>query len=55
MTLICQQEVLFCKEVNLGGKAYNHETRVTYEPATGYEWQALTGSDNLKWEIVATE
>ncbi len=37
------------------GKAYNHVTRVTYEPATGYEWQALTGSDNLKWEIVATE
>ncbi len=37
------------------GKAYNHVTQVVYEPASGYKWQALTDSDNLKWEVVAEE
>ena len=35
------------------GKAYNHVTKVVYEPASGYQWQAITGSDNLRWEVVA--
>lgn len=37
------------------GKAYNHVTKVAYEPAEGYQWQAITGSDSLKWEVVAAE
>ena len=37
------------------GKAYNHVTRAVYEPADGYQWQAITGSDNLKWEVVPVE
>ena len=35
------------------GKAYNHVTRTVYEPDSGYKWQALTDSDDLKWEVVA--
>lgn len=37
------------------GKAYNSITKVTYEPTAGYKWQAITDSDNLKWEIVTTK
>ena len=37
------------------GKAYNHVTKTAYEPASGYEWQALTGSGDLKWEVVAVQ
>ena len=39
------------------GKAYNYETRVVYEPAEGYKWQAIEGAGDqpgdLKWEVVA--
>ena len=37
------------------GKAYNHVTRAVYEPADGYQWQAITGSEDLKWEVVPVE
>lgn len=39
------------------GKAYNTVTKVVYEPAEGYKWQAIDGAGNqpgdLKWEVVA--
>lgn len=39
------------------GKAYNHVTKVVYEPAEGYKWQAIEGAGDqpgdLKWEVVA--
>ena len=37
------------------GKAYNHETNAIYEPAEGYQWQAITDGGDLKWEVVAAE
>lgn len=35
------------------GKAYNHITKVVYEPAEGYKWQAIEDGGDLKWEVVA--
>ena len=34
------------------GKAYNHVTNTVYAPAAGYQWQAITDGDNLKWAVV---
>ena len=34
------------------GKAYNHVTNTVYDPAAGYQWQAITDGDNLKWAVV---
>lgn len=34
------------------GKAYNHKTKVVYEPAEGYKWQAIESGSDLKWEVV---
>ena len=34
------------------GKAYNGVDNYVYEPAEGYEWQALTDEGDLKWAVV---
>ena len=35
------------------GKAYNHVTNTVYDPAAGYQWQAITDGGNLKWAVVS--
>ena len=37
------------------GKAYNHETKTVYEPASGYKWQEINEEGDLKWEVVPEE
>ena len=34
------------------GKAYNHNTKLVYQPAEGYVYRALEGEGDLKWEVV---
>lgn len=34
------------------GKAYNSISHITYNPADGYEWKAISDDPNLIWEVV---
>lgn len=43
---------IILKGGKFSGKAYNHVTNSTYEPAEGYQWKAIENGGNLKWEVV---
>ena len=43
---------IILKGGKFSGKAYNHVTKMIYEPAEGYEYQAIEDGSELKWEVV---
>ncbi len=44
--------IVILKGGKFSGKAYNHTTRVVYEPAKGYMYKEIAGDETFKYEVV---